>query len=104
MSSTPHNIPDPAPHSDPTDRVSVSLHARAKINLALAVAEASAQTDGYHPIASWMARLDLADELMVTRLEADRLSRYAILWHAEAPVRSPIDWSITKDLDRKSVV
>lgn len=98
MSPKPHNIPDPTPHSDPADRVSMSLRARAKINLSLAVAEASAQTDGYHPIASWMARLDLADDLLITRLEPDRLSRYAILWHAEAPVRSPIDWSITKDL------
>jgi len=31
-------------------------------------------------------------------LDEGSLSRYAILWHAEAVQRSPIDWSITKDL------
>jgi 4-diphosphocytidyl-2-C-methyl-D-erythritol kinase len=31
-------------------------------------------------------------------LEDDSLSRYAIVWHAEARRRSQIDWSITRDL------
>lgn len=70
--------------------------ARAKINLVLAVD--APRPDGMHPICSWMARIDLADELTVTRLEDDRLSRYAILWHDDAPVKSPIDWSIIRDL------
>ena len=51
-----------------------------------------------HPIASWMAPISLADELLVKRLPDDRLSRYAILWHDQALRPSPIDWSITKDL------
>lgn len=51
-----------------------------------------------HPISSWMVTVDLCDELLVTRLPADRLSRYAILWHEDAPRRSDIDWSITRDL------
>lgn len=76
---------------------SVSLAAHAKVNLALAVGPPRAG-DGFHPISSWMARISLADELLVTRLEDDRLSRYAIVWHKDAPRTSPIDWSITKDL------
>lgn len=67
------------------------------MNLALAVGPPRAG-DGYHPIASWMHPIDLCDDLLVTRLEDDRLSRYAILWHDNAPRKSPIDWSITKDL------
>lgn len=78
-------------------RKSISIAARAKVNLALAVGPPR-QGDGYHPISSWMARISLADEMLVTRLEDDRLSRYAILWHCDAPRTTPIDWSITKDL------
>lgn len=81
----------------PTSRPSIRRLAPAKLNLALAVARAP-EPGGYHPIASWMHPIDLCDELLVTRLEDDRLSRYAILWHDEAPRKSPIDWSITKDL------
>lgn len=80
-----------------SERKTVSVAAQAKVNLALAVGPPRAG-DGFHPISSWMARISLADELLVTRLEDDRLSRYAILWHKDAPRTSPIDWSITKDL------
>ncbi|MGP1345709.1 MAG: 4-(cytidine 5'-diphospho)-2-C-methyl-D-erythritol kinase [Phycisphaerales bacterium] len=83
---------DPSPN-----RAAIALSAPAKLNLALAVAPPRPE-DGYHPICSWMSTIDLADELLLTRLEDDRLSRYAILWHDEAPVRSDIDWSITRDL------
>lgn len=75
----------------------VTRTARAKINLALAV-DAPTGPDGLHPIASWMARLDLADDLELTRLEVGYLSRYAIIWKNDAPKPTPIDWSITKDL------
>lgn len=51
-----------------------------------------------HPIASWMVTVDLYDELLITRLPEESLSRYAILWHRDARRRSEIDWSITKDL------
>jgi 4-diphosphocytidyl-2-C-methyl-D-erythritol kinase len=78
-------------------RPTITLDARAKINLALAVGPPR-PTDGYHPIASWMARLDLADELTLTRLDDGDLSRYAIIWHPDAKRTTPIDWSITKDL------
>lgn len=84
----------------------VSVHAHAKVNLALAVGppEPSGARKGWHPICSWMAPITLGDSLLVTRLEEDRLSRYAIRWAEEgdplgAPPRSsPIDWSITRDL------
>lgn len=85
-------------------RAVVDVKAHAKVNLALSVgaplseAEAGEGRGGLHPIASWMARVGLADELQVTRLEEGYLSRYAILWHREAVHRSAIDWSITKDL------
>ena len=75
----------------------IDVKAHAKVNLALSVG-GPREGDGMHPIASWMARVDLADELQVTRLEDGYLSRYAILWHPDAPRTSPIDWSITKDL------
>jgi len=75
----------------------VTRKAPAKVNLALSVGRARDE-DGYHPICSWMTRIDLADDLEVTRLEDDYLSRYAILWKPDAPKKTPIDWSITKDL------
>lgn len=84
---------------------SAHLRANAKVNLALAVAPANEPPpagDGLHPIASWFCAIDLCDELTVTRLDADRASRYAIMWHDEAPRRTPIDWSVSKDLAVKA--
>jgi len=51
-----------------------------------------------HPVSTWMVTIDLADDLHLQRLPAGSLSRYAILWHADAQQRSEIDWSITSDL------
>lgn len=87
----------------PDDQPRRILHrrARAKLNLALAVGpprDADDEFDGYHPIASWMATIGLADELILTRLSEGSLSRYAIGWHPEAVRTSPIDWSIRDDL------
>lgn len=69
----------------------------AKVNLALAVGRPVGEK-GYHPIASWMACVDLRDDLHLLALDPSRASRYAILWHDDAPKRSDIDWPITKDL------
>lgn len=74
----------------------ITRFAPAKLNLALAVGQPA--TDGRHPICSWMLTVNLFDELRVTKLLPDRLSRYAILWHANAKRTSDIDWSITTDL------
>lgn len=79
-------------------RSSLTIQAPAKLNLALSVGPPSAEAGGLHPICSWMVTVDLCDELQLTRLEPGRLSRYAILWHADAKRRSDINWSITKDL------
>ncbi len=74
----------------------VCIQSPAKLNLALSVAPPGA--DGMHPVCTWMVTIDLCDELTVTRLESDRLSRYAIIWHPDAKRRREIDWSITRDL------
>ncbi len=75
---------------------SIGVLAPAKLNLALSVGPPD--DDGMHPICTWMVTVDLCDELVVTRLAADRVSRYAILWHPEAQRRCDIDWSTTRDL------
>jgi 4-diphosphocytidyl-2-C-methyl-D-erythritol kinase len=75
---------------------SIALQAPAKLNLALSVGPPD--DDGMHPVCTWMVTVDLCDELLVTRLGEDRLSRYAVLWHAEAQRTSDIDWSMTRDL------
>lgn len=74
----------------------LTCQAPAKLNLALSVGPPA--EDGMHPICTWMVAIDLCDELTVTRLEADRLSRYAIVWHDDAKRRRDIDWPITRDL------
>ena len=75
---------------------SVRVAAPAKLNLALSVGPPNA--DRMHPISSWMVTVDLFDDLDVARLPDGSLSRYAIEWHPEARRRTPIDWSISKDL------
>ncbi|MHC4107813.1 MAG: 4-(cytidine 5'-diphospho)-2-C-methyl-D-erythritol kinase, partial [Planctomycetota bacterium] len=74
----------------------ITIQTPAKLNLALSVGPAD--DEGMHPICSWMVTIDLFDELEVTRLAPDRLSRYAILWHEDAKRRTEIDWSVTRDL------
>ncbi len=68
----------------------------AKLNLALSVG--GPDSDGMHPIASWMTSVDLYDELELVRLPVGYPSRYAINWHEDARRRSDIDWSVSKDL------
>lgn len=77
---------------------STTVRAPAKLNLALSVGPPSQAAGGLHPICSWMLTIDLFDDLLVTRLQDDRLSRYAILWHDQAKRRTDINWSITQDL------
>ncbi len=70
--------------------------APAKLNLALSVGPIN--DSGLHPIASWMVTVDFQDDLEVTRLEEDAISRYAILWHDDAPHQTDIDWPVQSDL------
>lgn len=51
-----------------------------------------------HPVVSKAVCVAFSDDIEVTRLEDDNLSRYAILWHEDAKRKSPIDWSVTKDV------
>jgi len=74
----------------------ILVRSPAKLNLALSVGPPGA--DRMHPIASWMVTTDFADDLHLTRLDAGRDSLYAIVWAADAPRRSDIDWPIQKDL------
>ncbi|MBL8744930.1 MAG: hypothetical protein JNK58_01095 [Phycisphaerae bacterium] len=71
--------------------------AHAKINLALAVGPPRL-ADGFHPICSWFAPIDLADTLTLTRLADNAHSRHETAWADDAPRTSPIDWPIEKDL------
>ncbi len=65
----------------------------AKVNLALSVGPPGA--DRLHPIASWMVKLDFADELGIERAEVTQLTlRFA----DDAPQPQPIDWPLEKDL------
>ena len=75
---------------------SLHIKAAAKLNAALSVGPPA--DDGMHPICSWMLTIDLHDEMTLTPLEPDRLSRYAIMWHDDALQRRDIDWSLTSDL------
>jgi 4-diphosphocytidyl-2-C-methyl-D-erythritol kinase len=79
-------------------RTKIDVKAHAKINMSLSVGAADATHAMMHPIASMMTTVDFYDELCVTRLDEGDMSRYAILWHEEAPRKTHIDWPITSDL------
>ena len=70
--------------------------APAKVNLSLSVGMQNEQ--GMHPVVSKAVCVAFSDDIEVTRLEEDDLSRYAILWHEEAKRKTPIDWLVTNDL------
>jgi 4-diphosphocytidyl-2-C-methyl-D-erythritol kinase len=80
---------------------SVTLFARAKVNLVLLVdpaLEAGHAKAGFHEIASWFACLDLHDDVVLTRLPEGAASEGVIRWASDAAVPTPIDWPIEKDL------
>jgi 4-diphosphocytidyl-2-C-methyl-D-erythritol kinase len=75
--------------------------AHAKVNLILSVGPprpASDRHPGWHDIASWMHAIDLCDEVEVSRLPEGSPSQVRLLWAADAPRPSPIDWPIEMDL------
>jgi len=74
----------------------ITLHAHAKLNLALAVGPPvpGGPAAGMHPVASWMTAIDLADTVAVRRLNTGDPSRHTVRWHDGRPV----DWATGDDL------
>ena len=76
---------------------SITRRAPAKVNLTLSVGSrvVGGPRDGWHPIASWMACLDLSDMVTVT---PGATTRHRVAWAADAPKPTPIDWPLERDL------
>lgn len=72
---------------------SITARAHAKVNLALAVGppRPTAPFAGYHPIASWMHAVSLADDLELTRAPT---TTYDLAWSDARPV----EWTPEQDL------
>lgn len=76
--------------------MTLRIRAHAKINLALAVAPPDA--DSMHPIASWMAPIDLADDIELTRLPDGEPARITVRWASG----DPVGWPLDQDLARRA--
>lgn len=77
---------------------SVTVRAPAKVNLALSVGppEPRGTPDaGMHPIASWMAAIDLHDDVTLTRADETTLTRR---WAEDTPAGAPLGWLASDDL------
>jgi len=85
-----------------SDRPTLTRQAHAKLNLALTVAPAR-DSDGLHPIASWMARIDLSDTLTMQRLNEGEESRFGAGWTADALRPTPLDWPVEQDLAVRAI-
>ncbi len=83
---------------NPRDRL--VLRCPAKVNLALSVAAPDAS--GLHPIASWMAAIDLSDTLSID-VAHDGRSRFDIHFDEHGPTRGVVDWPLEKDLSHRAV-
>lgn len=79
----------------------IARDAFAKVNLALDVGPPLAS--GLHPIASWMAPIDLRDTIEIERLPDDTPVRLEVSWAHDAPRPSPIDWPHDKDLSVRAL-
>lgn len=82
--------------SRPVPLSSLTMASPAKLNLALSVG--AAQSDGMHPIASWMVTLSLADELILERKDHFQHSLFGRVWHPDARSRLDLDWPLSQDL------
>lgn len=75
----------------------LSLHAPAKVNLALSVG--SPLPGGMHPIASWMVALTFSDALTLARHDDDTSTfDLAFADDAPAPPATGVNWPLEKDL------
>lgn len=72
----------------------LTLPCPAKVNLVLSVGPPDGR--GYHPIASWMVAIDLADDLTLRRIEGT--STFDPAFAEGAPRPGVIDWPIESDL------
>jgi 4-diphosphocytidyl-2-C-methyl-D-erythritol kinase len=75
----------------------VQVLAPAKLNLALSVGGPQPPRN-CHPICSWFVPVDLCDRVTIERAREGEPAEHSIRWHDQAPVPSPIDWPIEKDL------
>ncbi|MFI4897331.1 MAG: 4-(cytidine 5'-diphospho)-2-C-methyl-D-erythritol kinase [Phycisphaerales bacterium JB059] len=75
-----------------SEPATISRPAHAKVNLALSVAPP--EPSGMHPICSWMACVDLADDLTLTRLGPEAPSAFDLRWEDG----SPVGWGTEADL------
>lgn len=76
------------------------VRAPAKLNLALSVGPVI--PNGMHPICSWMATVNLEDELNILKLDQGSIARFATIWHEDAPRKSDIEWPFATDLVAKA--
>ncbi len=86
---------------EPGSAISLTIRAPAKINLVLLVdppLPVGHPKAGFHEIASWFCCLDLCDDVLLTRVASGQLAHPSVRWAPDAPVPSPIDWPIDKDL------
>lgn len=84
----------------------VSIPAYAKINLALSVGPPLPAGDpdaGMHPIASWMAPVDLHDQVTVEPVKGDEIELIR-QWASDAPLRSNMIWDDETDLTVRALV
>lgn len=103
MPRSPVSTPPSTPLSTP---VTKTRPAHAKINLCLSVGPAQPQgtehegkdVSGFHRIATWMACVELHDDVTITRKAEGEESTFGVAWAADAPRPTPIDWMIEKDL------
>lgn len=82
-------------------RTLLLARAHAKVNLALSVGPPRPQGDaaaGLHPIASWMACVELYDDISYSRLLPGDQSRYQVVGETDAPRHDPVDWPPEADL------
>lgn len=88
---------------------SLTLPAHAKVNLCLSVGPpnppgttlAGRDVSGYHAIASWMAPLDLRDEVEVSTTTGSSACRLA--WAPDALRQTPLSWDPGQDLTMRAL-
>jgi 4-diphosphocytidyl-2-C-methyl-D-erythritol kinase len=84
--------------------------AYAKINLCLSVGppqpagtvHLDREVSGFHKIASWMACVDVCDEVTITKKPSGSVSTFNVSWADDAPRPTAIDWKGEDDLTARA--